>query len=161
MHPRVRAFADDDLDAVVALSLRAWAPVFASLEHVLGPSGVFARMHPDWRVDQERAVREACHTDGMRVWVAEVDAAVVGFAAARLDQDERMGEVYMIAVDPDQQRTGVGALLMSAAMDWFRDNGMAMAMVETGGDEGHEPARRMYERAGFTPLPTVRFFQNL
>jgi GNAT superfamily N-acetyltransferase len=161
MQPRVRPFADDDTDAVVALSLRAWAPVFASLEGVLGPSGVFARMHPDWRVDQERAVREACHTEGMRVWVAEAGTGVAGFAAARLDHEERMGEVYMIAVDPDQQRTGVGALLMSAATDWFRDNGMAMAMVATGGDEGHAPARRLYEREGFTPLPSVQYFKNL
>src|SRR6185437_2352612 len=32
----IRALADDDLEAVVALSLRAWAPVFASVRDELG-----------------------------------------------------------------------------------------------------------------------------
>ena len=155
----VRELADGDLDAVAALSLRAWAPVFASLESALG--GLFAVMHPDWRADQERAVREASATDGMHVWVAETDGEVAGFVAARLDQAERMGEIYMIAVDPNHQRAGVGSLLTSHALDWFRASGMRLAMVETGGDPGHGPARRTYEKSGFTALPTVRYFREV
>jgi ribosomal protein S18 acetylase RimI-like enzyme len=155
----VRDFADRDEDAVAALALRAWAPVFESLRAVLG--AVFDHMHPDWRADQERAVREACHTEGLRVWVAEEGSAVAGFVAARLDHDEHTGEIYMIAVDPAHQRAGVGSLLTQHALTWFADNGMALAMVETGGDPGHAPARRTYERAGFTPLPLVRYFRRL
>jgi hypothetical protein len=34
-------------------------------------------------------------------------------------------------------------------------------MVETGGDPGHAPARRTYERSGFTLLPIARYFKNL
>jgi GNAT superfamily N-acetyltransferase len=155
----VREFADRDEDAVVALALRAWAPVFSSLRGVLGT--VFDHMHPDWRADQERAVRAACHTDGMRVWVAEDGPAVTGFVVARLDHDERTGEIHMIAVDPARQRAGVGSLLTGHALSWFADNDMTLAMVETGGDPGHAPARRTYERAGFTPLPLVRYFRRL
>ena len=44
----IREFQDADLEAVVAFSRDAWAPVFASLEAALGPS-VFGRMYPDWR----------------------------------------------------------------------------------------------------------------
>jgi GNAT superfamily N-acetyltransferase len=161
MPPIVRVFEERDLDAVIALSLRAWAPVFASLEHVLGPSGVYAQLHPDWRADQRRAVQDACGAEGMRVWVAELDTVVAGFVAARLDHAGRMGEVYMIAVDPAYQRKGVGLLLTSVALQWFRDNGMALAMVETGGDPGHAPARRAYEWAGFTQLPISRYFKRL
>lgn len=161
MPPIVRAYEPRDLEAVVALSLHAWAPVFASLEGVLSESGVYARMHPDWRSDQERAVREACGMDGMRVWVAEPDTAVAGFVAARLDHAERMGEIYMIAVDPGSQRAGIGSLLTSVALRWFTDSGMALAMVETGGDPGHAPARRTYERAGFALLPIARYFKTL
>lgn len=158
----VRELTAGDVDAVAALSLRAWAPVFDSLRVVLG--AVFTAMHPDWRADQERAVREACATDGMRVWVAvstEAGGEIAGFAAARLDDAESMGELYMVAVDPAHQRAGVGALLTTHALAWMKDNGMRLAMVETGGDPGHAPARRTYERAGFTPLPTVRYFREL
>ncbi|GAB3500817.1 GNAT family N-acetyltransferase [Amycolatopsis cihanbeyliensis] len=161
MHAIVRPFEKRDQDAVVELSLRAWAPVFASIEGVLGDSGVYAQMHPDWRSGQERAVRGACDTAGMHVWVAELDTVVAGFVAARLDQREKMGEVYMIAVDPDHQGGGIGSLLTSQALRWFTDNGMALAMVETGGDPGHAPARRTYERAGFVRMPISRYFKKL
>ena len=161
MRPTLREFTDDDLDAVVTLALRAWEPVFASLRDVLGESGVFALLHPDWRADQRTAVRDTCRAAGMRVWVAEVDAVVAGFVAARLEPGQRIGEVVMIAVDPGQQRHGIAAQLMSAALDWFSTSGMAVAMVETGGDPGHAPARRAYERSGFTPLPVARYFKRL
>ena len=157
----VRVFEERDQDAVVALSLRAWAPVFASLEELLGKSGVYSQMHPDWRVDQQRAVQAACSAEGMRVWVAELDMVVTGFVAARLDHQEGMGEIYMLAVDPAYQRNGVGSLLTSFALQWFKDNGMVLAMVETGGDPGHAPARRTYERVGFVHLPISRYFKKL
>jgi GNAT superfamily N-acetyltransferase len=161
MQPIVRAFEERDQDAVIALSLRAWAPVFASLEKVLGESGVYSQMHPDWRVDQEEAVRAACGAKGMRIWVAELDTVVAGFVAARLDHQESMGEIYMIAVDPVHQCKGIGSLLTSYALQWFKDSGMALAMVETGGDPGHAPARRTYEQAGFVHLPIARYFKKL
>ena len=59
MRPRIRPCEDRDADAVVNLSLRAWAPVFASLERTLG-SEIFRRPHPDWREDQWRAVEDVC-----------------------------------------------------------------------------------------------------
>lgn len=162
MHPTVRAFKDRDQEAVTALSLRAWAPVFASLEDVLGESGGYAQQHPDWRVDQRQAVEAACSTENIRVWVAEIDMVVVGFVAVQLDHPEAsIGEIHMMAVDPDYQRAGVGSMLTSFALNWIKDNGMAVAMVETGGDPGHAPARRTYEQAGFVQLPIARYFKKL
>jgi hypothetical protein len=38
---------------------------------------------------------------------------------------------------------------------------MVVAMVETGGDAGHAPARRVYEQAGFRLLPISRYFREL
>jgi ribosomal protein S18 acetylase RimI-like enzyme len=155
----IRDFVPADLDAVAALSLRAWAPVFVSLEDVLRESGVWDRMYTDWRVDQEKAVRAACTDEDMRVWVA--GPRVAGFVAARLDHAEKVGEIHMIAVDPAHQRAGIGGALTDVAVRWFTDSGMTLAMVETGGDPGHAPARRTYERAGFTVLPVARYFRAL
>jgi ribosomal protein S18 acetylase RimI-like enzyme len=157
----IRPLDERDHEPVVALSLRAWAPVFASMEVVLGPSGVFDRFYPDWRVAQRAAVLAACTDAAMSVWVAEVDGAVAGFVAVRLDRAERLGEIHMVAVDPDHQRRGVGSALTAFAVDRIRDAGMSIAMVETGGDPGHGPARRTYERAGFTAMPVVRYFTAL
>jgi len=38
---------------------------------------------------------------------------------------------------------------------------MALAMVETGADPGHAPARQTYEQAGFNELPVSRYFKKL
>ena len=159
--PSIRPLDACDHEPVVALSLRAWAPVFASLERVLGPSGVYTELHPDWRVTQRRAVEAALLADDEHVWVAEVDAAVAGFVAVTLHDDESIGEVYMIAVDPAFQRTGVATALLTFATGWIKEQGRAVALVETGGDPGHAPARHTYERFGFTGLPIVKYFKNL
>jgi hypothetical protein len=36
---------------------------------------------------------------------------------------------------------------------------MDLAVAATGGDPGHAPARRSYEKAGYTALPLVRFYR--
>lgn len=163
MAPTIRPLARADHAAVIELSLRAWAPVFASLEHVLHGSGVFERLHPDWRVTQHDAVTAACTSDTLCTWVAEAsaDRVVAGFVAVHLDHDHNLGEIHMLAVDPVHQRHGIGTALTGFALDQLRQAGIRVAMVETGGDPGHAPARRTYQRAGFTALPLVRYFTAL
>ena len=107
-------------------------------------------------------MEEVCAADKGRVWVAEVDARAVGFVAVALDHPERsMGEISMLAVDPDHQGGGIGTALTEFALDRLKDAGMTVAMVETGGDPGHATARRTYEKAGYVQLPIARYFKNL
>ena len=160
MAGEIRAYRDGDAARVVALSLRAWEPIFESIEAILGPT-IFRRLHPDWRSDQERAVQEVLTTATDEVWVAEVKERVIGFVAVRLNRQRRLGEVYMIAVDPAHQNDGIGTQLTAFALAWIKSEGMAVAMVETGGDPGHAPARRTYEKAGFSLLPVARYFKAL
>jgi GNAT superfamily N-acetyltransferase len=157
----IRPFDDGDAEAVVDFSLRAWAPVFASMEQVLG-SAIFRRLHPDWREDQRRAVEDVCAAQKGPVWVAEVDGAAVGFVAIEVyDPGRSMGEISMLAVDPEHQGGGIGTALTEFALDRLRDAGMKVAMVETGGDPGHAAARRTYEKAGYVLSPVARYFKNL
>ncbi|HWT24743.1 MAG TPA: GNAT family N-acetyltransferase [Solirubrobacteraceae bacterium] len=156
----IRSLEAGDLDAVVALSLRAWAPVFASLEAALG-SEVYGRMFPDWRTAQAAAVRATCTEHD--AWVAVAGDRPVGFVAVGLvDEDAaRAGEIHMIAVDPAHQGAGAGAALMERALAHIEAQGVALAVVATGGDAGHAPARALYERLGFRPLPLVRYYRAL
>lgn len=156
----IRAYRPPDEQPVVELSLRAWAPVFASVEAILGGELSF-RLHGDWRQYQERAVRRTLGDHDMTVWVADT-GQVIGFVAARIADAERsLGEIYMVAVDPDSQRRGVGTALTEHATSWIRDAGMLVAMIATGGDPGHAAARRVYEKAAYTPLPTAGYFRSL
>ena len=66
----------------------------------------------------------------------------------------------MLAVDPAAQNRGTGTALTEFATAWLRDAGMRIAMVETGGDDGHAAARRVYERAGYKLLPVARLLQS-
>ena len=95
------------------------------------------------------------------MWVADVEETAVGFVAVKLRPTERMGEIAMLAVDPDDQGAGIGTALTTCALDRIKDAGMPVAMVETGGDPGHAPARRTYEKAGYKVLPIARYFKTL
>jgi GNAT superfamily N-acetyltransferase len=158
--PHIRPFDSADADALIDLSLRAWAPVFESMERAMGAE-IFRRVHPDWRVSQRKTVADALGADRIRVWVAEAASAVAGFVAVELHRDTRIGEVYLLAVDPDHQHRGIGTVLTEFALGWIKDAGMAVAMVGTGGDPGHAPARRTYEKVGFSGVPVVKYFKNL
>lgn len=74
---------------------------------------------------------------------------------------DQMGEVRIIAVDPQLQRQGIGAALLEFSADLMRREGLKMVMVETGDDPGHTPARLAYERAGFQRWPVARYFREL
>ena len=156
----IEAYDDSRRDAIVRLSLRAWEPVFESLRVALGPAVFRAFYRGDWRAAQQRAVESVCSDENVSVWVAVEQSRIAGFAALKLHPEDRMGEVYMIAVDPDFQRRGIATRLMSHSVDWFKQAGMSIVMVETGGDPGHAPARRTYEAAGFDLVPVARYFKS-
>lgn len=156
---RIRPYDDQDADAIVRLSLRAWAPVFDSIQQALEPA-VYRAFYPDgWRTSQRAAVKTSLAEHN--VWVAERDGTPIGFVSVVLHREDSMGEIHMVAVDPDHQREGVGTALNEFALDWIKDAGMAVVMVETGGDPGHVAARRTYEKAGFNVLPIARYFKKL
>ena len=158
----IRPLETADVDPVVELSLRAWAPVFESMREVLGDE-IFDRLHrPDWRAVQADAVRSGCTSDDQDAFVAVVDGRVVGFATVALNAfHEGMGVVDMVAVDPDHQQRGIASQLMEHCAAHMRAAGMDIAAVGTGGDRGHGPARALYEALGYTALPGVRYLQMI
>ena len=161
---QIEPYAPDYLDAVIHLSLRAWEPVFDSIQQALNPDVYQAFYADGWRMSQQKAVEDVCAAADAKVWVAIASGAsesVVGFIAVKLHREDSMGEIYMVAVDPDAQGQGIGSALIEFALDWLKQAGMSIAMVETGGDPGHAPARHTYEKAGFELFPVARYFKKL
>ena len=176
---QIKSYDSSHLDAIVRLSLRAWEPVFASLQNAFNPN-VYQTFYPEhWQVSQQKAVEDICADDNAQIWVAIVadstanhptanhptanqgTETIAGFIAVKLHPDDRMGEIYMIAVDPDFQKCGIGSALVEFSLTQIQAAGMAIAMVETGGDPGHAPARQTYEKAGFEHFPVARYFKAL
>lgn len=169
MEVQIEPYNAHHLDAIVWLSLRAWTPVFESIQNVMDAE-VYRAFYPgSWQVSQQKAVEEVCAAKDTTVWVATVferpedkDAvSTVGFVAVKLHIDDSMGEIYMIAVEPNVQGQGIGSALIEFALSWMKESGMSLVMVETGGDPGHAPARRTYEKLGFGLLPVARYFKKL
>jgi ribosomal protein S18 acetylase RimI-like enzyme len=123
---------------------------------------VYQAFYPDnWRVSQQKAVEDVCAAEDTNVWVALDTGSTVGFVAVKLDSESSMGEIYMVAVDPDYQGRGIGSTLIEFVLAQMKDAGMSIAMVETGGDLGHAPARRTYEKLGFGLWSVARYFKKL
>lgn len=161
MDLHIRPVCNNDVEDLVQLSLLAWGPIFDSFEQILG-SNIYPLIWPDWKIGQRAAVENVCK-DGEKVvvLVAEVEKVVVGFLAYELSTKEQVGEVQLLAVHPEYQNLGIGTELNKFALREMRERGMKMARVETGGDPSHAPARRSYEKAGYTGLPLVRYFKDL
>lgn len=157
---RIEPYNARQLDAVVRLSLRAWAPVFVHIERSMDPE-VYRAFYPDgWEISQRAAVEGVCGDKETRVWVGIEGEDIAGFVAVR-KHDATYAEIYMIAVDPSYQRRGFANALTEHALGWMRDQGVSIAMVETGSDPGHAPARGAYEKAGFGLFPVARYFKKL
>jgi ribosomal protein S18 acetylase RimI-like enzyme len=160
MPETIRPLEPADVAAVEKFSLRAWAPVFQSFRTVLGER-VFQALYPDWATSQAHAVEAVCQDHTTDVWVAELHGRPVGYVAVRIHPDDRTGEIDMLAVDPLVQRQGIGTALARFAVQQLRNAGVRLAVVGTGGDPGHAPARRVYEKAGFIGLPLIRYYVRL
>ncbi|MFC1975896.1 GNAT family N-acetyltransferase [Chloroflexota bacterium] len=157
----IRPVCENDVDALVRLSLLAWIPIFSSFEQILGLE-IYAIIYPDWRTSQREAVETVCR-DGKKtvVYVAELDGTVVGFLAYELHIKDKSGEVQLLAVHPEYQNLEIGTELNNFVLKKMKESGMKLAVVGTGGDPSHAPARRSYEKAGYTALPLVRYYKDL
>ncbi len=158
---RIQDFRPEHLERVLDLSKRAWSPVFSQLQPAT-ERFVFDAFYPDGWWERQKAEIEALVDDRRtRLAVATEDSAVLGFVGIRIHPEDRMGEIYILAVDPDHQRRGIGTALMDFAFAEIKKAGMAMVMVETGDDPGHAPSRATYESAGFKRWPVARYFREL
>ena len=159
MNWQIRTFDDKDLDEIVKVSLLAWEPVFVSFKQILGPK-IYSFLYPDWRESQKEGVEAFCKDqEKVSVLVAELGEKVVGFLAYEIKG--QTGEVGLLAVHPDHQSRGIGTDLNNRALEEMKAAGVVMVEVATGGDESHAPARRSYEKAGYTALPLVRYYKHL
>ncbi len=94
-----------------------------------------------------------------RIWdeidsllVTELDGAVVGFVTYAMSPDRGVGSIHYNGVCSAGRGRGIGTMQVEAVLGIFREAGMQYACVGTGLNEGHAPARHVYEKCGFEPL---------
>lgn len=125
--PGIRFFEEADLDRVLAINAAAFAD------------------HPEQgvmdRADFERRAALA-GVDGLLV--REVDGTIVGFHWTRVDAG--VGEVYLIAVDPEHQGAGHGAALLTAGLKRLSAEAVAEVVLYV---ESTSSAVNLYLAHGF------------
>jgi RimJ/RimL family protein N-acetyltransferase len=158
----IRELEPEDIEAVVEIAVAAWTPIFAFYRRVMGED-LFTAAHSDWQEEKAKQVRTACDPgSGAVVRVAEGKGQVVGFITLRTDDALKIGVIGNNAVHPDFQGQGIGAKMYEHALDWLRKGGMRFARVRTGLDPAHAPARRAYEKVGFSiQIPSVEYYRRL
>ncbi|CAN5767506.1 mycothiol synthase [soil metagenome] len=81
----------------------------------------------------------------------ERDGRLAGFCWTKVHREHHppLGELYVVAVDPDFQSLGLGRALVVAGLDWLhRTGGLTLAMLYV--DAAAHRAAGLYESLGFT-----------
>jgi mycothiol synthase len=86
--------------------------------------------------------------DPAGVVTAHLEGRLVGYCWTKL-HDDGDGEVYLIAVDPEFHRRGLGGVLTTAGFQSLRHRGARAASLWVDGDNA--PAIALYHRLGLVP----------
>jgi len=132
----VRGYRDGDRDEVLRVNAAAFAhhPEQGSLD----AEGLAARMEEPW-------------FDPAGLLVADTGAGLRGFHWTK-QHDAGLGEVYVVAIDPEAQGQGLGRVLTLAGLEHLHGLGIGEVLLYVESDNA--PAVHVYEGLGFTHAPT-------
>jgi mycothiol synthase len=107
--------------------------------------------HPEqggWTVDALRRREAEPWFDPAGFLMHEIDGTLAGFCWTKVHQEPvPMGEIYVIAVDPDYAGRGLGRALTVAGLASLSERGMSLGMLFV--DADNTGAVRLYEKLGF------------
>ena len=128
MEPVIRSFCPDDLEAIKAITIEGFEGV--SVEHGIELQFGEIAGH-DWRWRKARHVDEDVKEQAAGIFVAEVDGEILGYISTRLDPEAGKGRIPNLAVAASARGQGIGRKLTGHALDYFRTEGMGVAVIET------------------------------
>ncbi len=114
------------------------AGTIASMSRLLVEHGL------NWRWTLAR-VRRSIKDNETMVLVASSNGVLSGFAIMKFRDEE--SHLFLLAVEPKMQRTGIGAALLAWLEKSCRTAGMLRIRIEV--RASNEKARKFYERSGF------------
>ena len=151
--------AEEHIEAACDIAIKAWTPIRAVFRRDLGDE-LYEAYFTGWQKSKREGVAKALRSG--RGYIALLDGRVVGFVTYHADPITLKGELGGNAVDPDCRGMGIGPKMYEFALNKMKEEGMEYATVVTGLDDGHAPARRAYEKAGFQKnLPSIRYYKKL
>ncbi len=139
-----RAFNEADIDEFVKVNGRAFA--WHPEQGALTASGVRKQMAEPW-----------FDADGFRLH--HRSGRLAGFCWTKIHADTTppLGEIYVIAVDPDFTGQGLGRPMTLAGLEWLSEQNLRVGMLYVESD--NHPANAVYRRIGFTHHHTDRAYR--
>lgn len=96
------------------------------------------------------------------VWVLENEERIFGYVTFKINTERNLGIIDNNAILPEFAGKGWGKFMYRQVLQYLREQGIAVAMVETDLDDAHIPARKAYEGVGFDRhTPIVLYWQDL
>ncbi len=151
MTPEIGLIEPNDVAECVRFGLESFRPGFVNFREQCGED-LFNALRPDWENAHSRYIQETCMDEDKETWVSLIDGVAIGFVVLVANADTALGDIELLAVDPDHQGRGVGTALNDLAVNRLRELEMRFATVSTGSGPDHAPARCSYDKAGFTPM---------
>lgn len=155
-HLVIRLATAADAPRLETIRADAFAPVFGSFRSILGDELYELAQAREDEAQGALLASILAPESGWEVYTLEQAGSIVGFVSLQLNQDTKVGEIGLNAVYPDNAGSGLGTAMYGFAVARMQEAGMRVATVATGGDPSHAPARRAYQKAGFTAeIPSV------
>jgi ribosomal protein S18 acetylase RimI-like enzyme len=143
----IRTYVPADLPTLQQLTIAAFDGIAMDqeIEKRFGPLG-----EHDWRWRKARHIEQDCAANPGGVFVAEEDGRIIGYITTVLDRGADKGRIPNFAVDASMRGRGIGRLLIQHALEYFRREGLAFAMIET---MTHNPiGQHLYPSCGFEEI---------
>ena len=153
----IRPYQPDDLEAIKRLTVEAFGGV--TLEQNVEAALGLLHGH-DWRWRKARHIDEDVAANPAGIFVAEAQGRAVGYITTRVDRESGKGRIPNLAVAADFRGHGLGRRLIEHALDYFRREGLAYAMIETMAQ--NEIGQHLYPACGFVEVARqVHFARRL
>jgi ribosomal protein S18 acetylase RimI-like enzyme len=153
----IRNYRPADLEIIKRLTVAAFASV--TLEQNIEQACGILHGH-DWRWRKARHIDQdvAANPDG--IFVAETQGHVAGYITTLVDREAGKGRIPNLAVAAEFRGHGLGRRLIEHALDYFRREGLAYAMIETMAQ--NETGQHLYPACGFVEVARqVHFARKL
>lgn len=156
----MREYRPGDLEAVMAIANAGWREIRKMSRAALGDR-IADILNPAGDAESKGLqVKNQIDSGLYGIAVCEHDNEVVGFVTYK--HDDTFGEICNNAAKIGTGLKGIGQTMYKFVLDEFRKAGVKVVKVTTGMDYAHSPARKAYERAGFTRhLDSTTYFMEL
>ena len=159
-HYQIRPVKAEDTERLVAIARNEGSAIYDGFRPQLGDD-IFPLIYTDDPLQQkENQIREGV-ASGL-CYVSLVDGEIAGFITYQYNENTKIGRIGNNAVNAEFRGRGIGPRQYEFVFDVLKKMGALAVCVTTGLDEAHAPARRAYEKAGFSnSLSSVTYYKKL